>query len=342
VTGAFLADLGTNAALAGPSAGTEQIAFWVLAPLALLGAVGMVLSRGAVHSALWLVLTMLSLGGAYMVQQAEFLGFVQIIVYTGAIMMLFLFVLMLTGRDAGDSVFEVLRHQRVAAACVGIGLVALIATGLVRSLEGVTVVGLDAALAERGPVGSIAAQLFTDRLFPFELTSALLITAATGAMVLTHVERSSLARKSQRQRVAERMVSGHMSPLPGPGVFATSSSNATPAMLPDGSIAPGSVSELVEQGESERVARGFRAGRTSTDLVTTDHPLGRPEELTAPSRQPAGFGQPDGPGAPPADDDPFGGAAGLAPPEQSSDPAGPTGATGTAVGSGAGTGRQPR
>ena len=92
--------------------GSEQIAFWILAPLALLGAVGMVFSKVAVHSALWLVLTMLCLGCLYIAQDAEFLGFVQIIVYTGAIMMLFLFVLMLTGRDAGDSVFEVLRGQR--------------------------------------------------------------------------------------------------------------------------------------------------------------------------------------------------------------------------------------
>ena len=91
--------------------GGELIAFWILAPLALLGAVGMVFSRVAVHSALWLVLTMLCLGCLYIAQNAEFLGFVQIIVYTGAIMMLFLFVLMLTGRDAGDSAFEVLQSS---------------------------------------------------------------------------------------------------------------------------------------------------------------------------------------------------------------------------------------
>src|SRR3954449_7657943 len=115
--------------------GGELIAFWVLAPLALLGAVGMVFSRVAVHSALWLVLTMLCLGCLYIAQNAEFLGFVQIIVYTGAIMMLFLFVLMLTGRDAGDSAFEVLKKQRVIATVLGIGFVALLVTGLLRALE---------------------------------------------------------------------------------------------------------------------------------------------------------------------------------------------------------------
>ena len=258
--------------------GGELIAFWILAPLALLGAVGMVLSRVAVHSALWLVVTMLCLGCLYIAQNAEFLGFVQIIVYTGAIMMLFLFVLMLTGRDAGDSAFEVLKRQRIIASVVGIAFVALLVTGLLRALKAAGSVGLTDAMAARGPVGSIAELLFTDYLFPFELTSALLITAATGAMVLTHIEKAPGERKTQRQRVHERMRSDRMSPLPGPGVFATSSSNATPALLPDGSIAPGSVSELVEYSESERVARRFRSGRTLTEIESAEHPT-RPDEL---------------------------------------------------------------
>src|SRR4029078_1894980 len=100
----------------------------ILAPIALAGAIGMVMSKGAVHSALWLGLTLLSLGCFYIVQEAEFLGFVQIIVYTGAIMMLFLFVLMLTGRDAGDSVIEVLKKQRIIATVIGIACVTLLVT----------------------------------------------------------------------------------------------------------------------------------------------------------------------------------------------------------------------
>jgi NADH-quinone oxidoreductase subunit J len=257
--------------------GGELIAFWILAPLALLGAVGMVFSKSAVHSALWLVLTMLCLGCLYIAQNAEFLGFVQIIVYTGAIMMLFLFVLMLTGRDAGDSAFEVLKKQRIIATVLGIGFVTLLVTGLLRALKAVPSVGLTEAMADRGPIGSIAELLFTDYLFPFELTSALLITAATGAMVLTHIEKAPGERKTQRQRVHERMRSDRMSPLPGPGVFATSSSNATPALLPDGSIAPGSVSDLVEFSESERVAKRFRTGGSVTEIESPEHPT-RPDE----------------------------------------------------------------
>ncbi|WP_051265308.1 NADH-quinone oxidoreductase subunit J [Nakamurella lactea] len=252
--------------------GAEQVMFWILAPLALAGAVGMVVSRVAVHSALWLMLTMMCLGAFYILNEAEFLGFAQMIVYTGAIMMLFLFVLMLTGRDAGDSVIEPLRGQRTAAILLGIGLVALIVAGLVRALAGSAMAGLDTPLADRGPIGSIAAELFTDYLFPFELTSALLITAAVGAMVLAHVERAPGERRNQRVRVAARMRSDRMSPLPGPGVFATSSSNATPALLPDGSIAPESVSTLVEHSESVRVAENFASGRSLAELETGENP----------------------------------------------------------------------
>ena len=93
----------------------EAVGFWIIAPLAVLGALGMVLARNAVHSALWLVVTMLCLGFIYVMSDAPFLGAVQIIVYTGAIMMLFLFVLMLVGRDASDSLIETLRGQRIAA-----------------------------------------------------------------------------------------------------------------------------------------------------------------------------------------------------------------------------------
>ena len=99
--------------------GGETVVFWVLAPICLAGALGMVFSRNAVHSALWLVQTMLCLGVFYVVQEAPFLGAVQIIVYTGAIMILFLFVLMLVGRDSSDSVVETLRGQRVAATALG-------------------------------------------------------------------------------------------------------------------------------------------------------------------------------------------------------------------------------
>jgi NADH-quinone oxidoreductase subunit J len=100
-------------------------------------------------------------------------------------------------------------------------------------------------------------------------------------MVLTHIEKVPGERKSQRQRVHERMRSDRMSPLPGPGVFARSSSNATPALLPDGSIAPGSVSDLVEFSESEQVARRFRTGGTLTEIESAEHPQRVESEINA-------------------------------------------------------------
>ncbi|HKN97596.1 MAG TPA: NADH-quinone oxidoreductase subunit J [Pseudonocardiaceae bacterium] len=228
----------------------ETISFWILGPLSLLGALGMLFSRNAVHSALWLVLTMLSLGMMYMVQQAPFLGFVQIIVYTGAIMMLFLFVLMMVGRDASDSVVEVLRGQRFWAGVLGVGLAGLIVGIVARALATVTTANLAGPNGTNGGnVSQIGRSLFTTFLFPFELTSALLITAAVGAMVLAYTGRGAKgAKRTQRELVVARFRGEHdrPSPLPGPGVFATGNSVATPALLPDGSIAPESLSEIIE------------------------------------------------------------------------------------------------
>ena len=237
----------------------EAVAFWILGPLSLLGALGMIFSRNAVHSALWLVLTMLSLGALYMIQSAPFLGFTQIIVYTGAIMMLFLFVLMLVGRESSDSVVEVLRGQRLVATVLGIGLAGLLATGVVRALDNVTpALPIDPALPEGGGPLGLGRLIFTKYLFPFELTSALLITAAVGAMVLAFTDRHGKSgKKTQKELVVERFRGEHdrPSPLPGPGVFATANSVATPALLPDGSVAPESLSALIEATSAVELAK---------------------------------------------------------------------------------------
>ncbi|MGH3934249.1 MAG: NADH-quinone oxidoreductase subunit J [Pseudonocardiaceae bacterium] len=238
----------------------ETIAFWILGPLALAGGLGMVFARNAVHSALWLAQTMLCLGALYMVQQAPFLGFVQIIVYTGAIMMLFLFVLMLVGKESVDSVVEVLRGQRIAAALAGIGLAVLLAAMLGRAVTEVPSAGLFAInTTSGGNVANLGRILYTDYLFPFELTSALLISAAVGAMVLTFTERGKEGRLTQRERVEARIRGARPSPLPGPGVFATTNSVATPALLPDGSAAPESLSDLLESTSRERLDDDLRS-----------------------------------------------------------------------------------
>ena len=223
----------------------EQVVFYILAPLAVLGALGMVMARNAVHSALWLALTMLCLGVFYIVQAGPFIGMVQIIVYTGAIMMLFLFVLMLVGRDASDSVIETLRGQKAAAIVLGVGFGALLATGLYRGTSGFGSVGLEAANRD-GNVQGLAKLLFTDYVWAFEITSALLISAAVGAMLLAHVEKRKEDRMGQAVMMKRRFLPGNYpGPKPGPGVFATSNSVATPAKLPDGSPAQRSISPIL-------------------------------------------------------------------------------------------------
>ncbi|MGI8879453.1 MAG: NADH-quinone oxidoreductase subunit J [Jatrophihabitans sp.] len=219
----------------------EAVAFWILGPLSLAGAIGMVLFRNAIHSALSLVATMMSLGAFYVIEQGPFLGLVQIIVYTGAIMILFLFVLMLVGRDSSDSVVETLRGQRLGAALFGLAFALLVAIGVGKAFQGdQTPVDLNTPNANGGNVNSIAQLLFTKYLFVFELTSALLIVAAVGAMVLAHIEREG-RKPTQKSIARERIRSGRPQPLPGPGVLSTGNAVGTPALLPDGSISHESV-----------------------------------------------------------------------------------------------------
>ena len=223
----------------------EAITFWVLTPVALVGAIGMVWARNAVHSALFLVLTMLSLGVFYVLQAGPFIGMVQIIVYTGAIIMLFLFVLMLVGRDSSDALIETLRGQRTAAIVLGVGFAGLICTMLARGLTSMADKGLGAANKD-GNVQGIAALLFTRYVFAFEVTSALLITAAVGAMILAHVEKRKEDKVNQPAMMRRRFAPGNYpGPKPGPGVFATSNSVATPARLPDGTPADRSISPIL-------------------------------------------------------------------------------------------------
>jgi NADH-quinone oxidoreductase subunit J len=218
----------------------EAITFWILGPISVAGAIGMVLLRNAIHSALSLVATMMSLGMFYLIEQGPFLGFVQIIVYTGAIMILFLFVLMLVGRDASDSIVETLRGQRWVAALFGIGFALLVAISISRAFTDSKPVNLDEQNAAGSNVQSIAQLLFTRYLFAFELTSALLIVAAVGAMVLAHIERDG-PKPTQKSLARERIRSGRPQPLPGPGVLSSGNSIGTPALLPDGTLSHESI-----------------------------------------------------------------------------------------------------
>ncbi|MGY1695820.1 NADH-quinone oxidoreductase subunit J [Geodermatophilus sp. SYSU D00814] len=252
----------------------EAVVFWILGPVALAGALGMVFSRNAVHSALWLVTTMLSLGVFYVVQSAPFLGAVQIIVYTGAIMILFLFVLMLVGRDSSDSVVETLRGQRVAATVLGVGFAGLVGAGIARATQDTGVEGLGDA-GGTGNIETIAEVLFTRYLLAFEVTSALLITAAVGAMVLAHIEREPGSRQTQKELSRARFLTDRPQTLPGPGVFARANSVATGALLPDGRTAEDSLATGIEPREVEQMPRPTgraQLGSPDAALGTTDDP----------------------------------------------------------------------
>lgn len=227
--------------LAASSAGAAWV-FWICAGLAVLGALIMVFSHKAVHSALGVAMTMINLAILYVALQAPFLGMVQIIVYTGAVMMLFLFVVMLVGVDSSDSLVETIKGQRVAAVLFGVGFAALLISAIASGAAVLPENNLDATNAEfGGNVQGIGVMIFTQYTFAFELTAALLITAALGAMLLAHRERYAPV-KTQRDLSIERFSSGdYPGPKPPPGVYARHNAVDTPALLPDGTTAPDSV-----------------------------------------------------------------------------------------------------
>jgi len=221
----------------------EAVAFWVLGTIAVVGAIGVVAAPKAVYSAIALATTMISLAMIYVAQEAPFLGVVQVVVYTGAVMMLFLFVLMLIGVDSAESLVETIRGQRIAATLAGLGFGVLLIAGF-GSMSTSGFVGMEEA-NRAGNVEGLAELIFTRNLWAFELTSALLITAALGAMVLTHRERIG-RRRTQREMAVERFRDGtRATPLPAPGVYARRNAVDTPALLPDGTDELSSVNDTV-------------------------------------------------------------------------------------------------
>jgi NADH-quinone oxidoreductase subunit J len=250
-------------ALAAAISTPEVVGFWILAPLAVIAAAMIVVSHKAVHSALWMALTMIILAVFYVEQGAVFLGVVQVVVYTGAVMMLFLFVLMLVGVDASDSFVETLRGQRWVAVLAGLGFGALLVSLLARAALPDVVGVSEADDAAGGHVRALAAIIFVRYLFVFEVVSVLLITAAVGAMVLTH--RTLLTpRASQRDLSEQRVKGGRPTPLPSPGVYARHNAVDTPALLPDGSPAEESVPEHLRR-------RGLVRPATLASLPSSVH-----------------------------------------------------------------------
>lgn len=244
----------------------EAVLFWALGAVAIAGALGVVMAAKAVYSAMFLAVTMISLAVFYIAQDALFLGVVQVVVYTGAVMMLFLFVLMLIGVDSSESLVETIRGQRASATVVGLGFGILLIAGM----GNLTSQGWDglSQVNAGGNVQELAALIFTRYLWAFELTGALLITAAAAAMVLAHRERSE-GRKTQRQLAQERFrPGGHPTTLPNPGVYARHNAVDVPALLPDGSPAHRSVSRALRP-RTVAARRADAPTRSHLRLVTS-------------------------------------------------------------------------
>jgi NADH-quinone oxidoreductase subunit J len=238
-----------------------------MGPLAVVAAVGMLLVKKAVHSALLLAWVMVTLAIFYIAQGALFLGIVQVVVYTGAVMMLFLFILMLVGVDAADSLTETIRGLRPIAITAAIGFGGLMVSLISRATLGRESVGLDQVNAA-GNVEGLAYLLFTTYVFPFEVVSALLITAAMGAMVLAHHQRE-VPRSSQRDLSEQRFRSGSLATaagLPGPGVFARHNAVDVPALLPDGTAAPASISETLRTRGDMIDSAQFQLDQINTEV----------------------------------------------------------------------------
>ena len=274
------------AAAASQTSTGEAVQFWVLGTVAVLGALGTVLMKKSVHSALSLAGTMIVLAVFYLAEGAYFLGVVQIVVYTGAIMMLFLFVVMLVGITAADSLKETLKGQRLMAAVCGLGFGILLIAGIANaSLDTFTGTGAASAV-DGGNVQGLAHLVFTKYDWAFEITGALLITAAIGAMVLTHRERTE-ERRTQRELAEARVRDGkQVTPLPAPGTYARHNAVDIPALLPDGSISELSVSStLRERGQIRDVSQDAMRRLAELDQLSGAY-LGR-EDLPVLGR-PAG------------------------------------------------------
>ncbi len=225
----------------------EAVLFWIVAPLAVLGALALLFSRRAVYAAVAMIFVMIGLASLYVVQEATFLGVVQVVVYTGAIMMMFLFVLMLVGVDASESLIETIRGHRWLAGLFGLGLVSGLG-GIVLAAATGSPQGLEGANADSNPVG-VARVLFAGYPFAMQLTGALLIIAAVSAITMTHRER--LHAPVTQRAVADAKLAAwasrgaRISGLPAPGVYATHNGADIPALAANGEPVAASVPRVL-------------------------------------------------------------------------------------------------
>lgn len=249
----------------------SPVLFWVVAVLTVIPALALLFARKAVHIAMSIVCVMVGLAAAYVGLGAPFLGVVQIVVYTGAVMMLFLFVLMLVGVDQREDLKETIKGQR---------WIALFAAGGIATLL-ISVVGRVSIAPQEGQVGDpeeIALVLFGRYVLVMEVLGALLITAAVGALIMTHTPRLT-PRRTQSEVQAARVLAG-ADPVnkPMPGVFARHNALDVPALDPEGKPIEHSVSRVLEARHQTSDGEEFR-----TRLENTSNPEDHQRPHGAPS-----------------------------------------------------------
>ena len=224
--------------------GGETLFFWVAAITMVAGGLGLLFARKAVYAAISMAVVMVMLGVVYLAQSADFLGIVHVFVYTGAVMMLFLFVIMMIGVEASESMVDTIRGHRVVSLLVALGLGGILVGMLGRVSISPNPAGLSIANAEGNPQG-VAYLVFGPYLWVFQLTSALLIVAAMASMVLAHRQRL-VNRPTQRELSTQRIRDNRfVAGLPAPGVYARHNAVDTPALLPDGTPSRLSISRVL-------------------------------------------------------------------------------------------------
>ncbi|MDR0626127.1 MAG: NADH-quinone oxidoreductase subunit J [Bifidobacteriaceae bacterium] len=254
---------------------SEQFLFWIVGAIVVLGASALLFSKRAVLTACSVMVTMVGLAFLYVGLGSPFLGVVQVVVYTGAIMMLFVFVLMLVGVDVSDSFIETIRGQRWIGVIFGLGLLVVLAGAVFRSTFSFAI---GTAQADEGNnAGAVASLLFSDFAFTLEITGCLLIIAAMGAVILTLRVRLTKA-VAQGEMVAIRLKRGmRLTPPPAPGNYARHNAADAPAIDADGKIIDDSVPSALRMRGQVHTLRGL-----AQDLLPDQLPPSRRPDIAAP------------------------------------------------------------
>lgn len=243
--------------------------FWVVAALTVIPASALLFAKKTVHIAMAVVMVMVGLAVAYIMLGAPFLGVVQIVVYTGAVMMLFLFVLMLVGVDKTESLKEEMKGRKWIGLALTTGIIAMLATAVSR-------ISISVQGGKTGNPGDVALVLFDRWFIVMEALAFVLITAAVGALMMTYVPRLK-PRTTQNELHRARLRAG-ADPVnkPMPGVYARHNALDVPALDPDGNPIEESISRVLSIREQTVDGNQFvdDIKRTRKELGVTDNEEG--------------------------------------------------------------------